>query len=47
MLNSPGETEAGYPGEEPAKGYPGQAHQTMTGRDVRKASRPPQKVIGG
>ena len=28
-LNPPGETEAVLAGEQPAKGYPGQAHQTM------------------
>ena len=32
-LKLPGETEAVLAGEQPAKGYPGQAHQTMgTGR---------------
>ena len=29
-LKLPGETEAGNPGEEPAKGYPGAAHRTMS-----------------
>ena len=32
---TPRETEAGNPGEEPAKGYLGQAHQTMSGRGVQ------------
>src|ERR1035437_4004689 len=29
ILTVPGETEAGSAGEQPAKGYPGQAHRTM------------------
>jgi hypothetical protein len=36
------ETETGSAGEQPAKGYRGQAHQTMRGRGVQWASRPPQ-----
>ena len=31
---APGETEMGTAGEHPIKGYLGQAHQTMSGRDV-------------
>ena len=34
------ETEAGHPGEEPAKGYLGQAHQTMSGRGVQHGASP-------
>ena len=47
-LSSPWETEAGNPGEEPAKGYHGQAHQTMRGRGGQLASRPtktPHRMI--
>ena len=40
--HSPWETETGSAGEQPVKGYRGQAHQTMRGRDVRWASRPPK-----
>jgi len=43
-LHLPWETEAGNPGEEPAKGYQGQAHQTMRGRGVQLASRPTQNA---
>ena len=36
------ETETGYAGEQPVKGYRRQAHQTMRGRGVLLASRPYQ-----
>ena len=39
-FHSPWETEMGYAGEQPVKGYHGQAHQTMRGRGVQLASRP-------
>ena len=41
-LSSPWETEMGSAGEQPVKGYHGQAHQTMRGRGVQLASRPTQ-----
>jgi|GEM_PF-5739319 len=37
----PRETETGCAGEQPVKGYRGQAHQTMRWRGVQLASRPP------
>ena len=37
---TPGETEMGSAGEQPIKGYPGQAHQTMSGRGVRRGASP-------
>lgn len=43
-LYAPWETETGSAGEQPVKGYLGQAHQTMTGRGVYWASRPPRKT---
>ena len=42
-LHSPWETETGSAGEQPVKGYHGQAHQTMRGRGVQLASRPTSK----
>ena len=42
-FHSPWETETGSAGEQPVKGYHGQAHQTMKGRGVQLASRPAQK----
>jgi hypothetical protein len=45
---APRETEAGNPGEEPAKGYLGQAHQTMSGRGVHTGASPiipPHRMI--
>jgi len=38
----PGETEAGTAGEQPAKGYPGQAHHTMRRRGVYHGASPTQ-----
>jgi len=40
----PRETEMGSAGEQPVEGYRGQAHQTMRGRGVQLASRPPRKT---
>jgi len=37
---TPGETEMGSAGEQPIKGYPGQAHQTMSGRGVTRGASP-------
>lgn len=36
----PGETEMGSAGEQPIKGYLGQAHQTMSGRGVNHGASP-------
>jgi len=41
-FESPWETQTGSAGEQPVKGYRGQAHQTMRGRGVPLASRPTQ-----
>ena len=37
---TPGKTEMGSAGEQPIKGYPGQAHQTMSGRGVTYGAPP-------
>lgn len=37
---TPGETEMGSAGEQPLKGYLGQAHQTMSGRGVTRGASP-------
>ena len=42
--HSPWKTETGSAGEQPVKGYCGQAHQTMGGRGVQLASRPSGKT---
>jgi hypothetical protein len=39
-FHSPWKTETGNAGEQTVKGYHGQAHQTMKGRDVQLAPRP-------
>jgi hypothetical protein len=50
ILMVPGETEAGSAGEQPAKGYPGQAHRTTRTNEPGEAShaRPghPRQLIG-
>jgi len=38
--NVPRETEMGSAGEQPIKGYLGQAHQTMSGRGVQHGASP-------
>jgi len=50
-LTLPGETEAGNPGEEPAKGYPGATHRDdescrTTGRAREQPSHVPLQLIG-
>ena len=41
--HSPWETETGSAGEQPVKGYRGQAHQTMRGRGVRSTGVTPTR----